>query len=182
MEAQNRQRGFTLIEVVTVVLIVGIITTVSGMAVVTAMRGYLFARDNLAIGQKAQLALARINRELTELTTVTTAESDRITYQRWEGGDIVSFTIYRDEDDETIKIASGVDPQNGDTLVDNITAFELNYYKEDNGSPWGAQWTGGTDPVDELTVIDISLDIERTEDSRSVSFTAMVYPRNIGRF
>lgn len=182
MKSDRRQRGFTLIEIVCVLLIVGIITTVSGMAIVTTMRGYLFARDNASIGQRAQLALARINRELIEMTTVTTAESGRITFQRMDGNNAISRTIYKDDTDDTIRIAAGASAENGDVLVDHVTAFEMRYYKEALESPWGALWISGTDSVAELTVVEFSFDIARTDENRDSSFISMVYPRNIKRY
>jgi len=39
----KKQTGFTLIEMIAVFLIVGVIATVAGMAIVTGMKGYLFA-------------------------------------------------------------------------------------------------------------------------------------------
>lgn len=182
MKSDRRNRGFTLVEMVCVLLIVGIITTVSGMAIVTAMQGYLFARDNASIGQRAQLALARINRELIEMTTVMTAESSRITYQQMDGNIVVSKTIYKDDTDNTIKIAAGTSAENGDILVDHVAAFEVIFYKEALESPWGALWISGTDPVKDLTVVEISIDITRTDENRDISFSTMVYPRNIKRY
>ena len=152
------------------------------MVIVTAMRGYIFTRDNASIGKKAQLTLDRINRELIEMTTVTTAASGRITYQRMDGNSTVSRTIYVDDTDSTIKVAPGVDAENGDVLVDHVTSFKMNYYKEASGSPWGAAWISGTDPVEELTVVEIFFDIKRTDENLDIPFHTMVYPRNIKRF
>jgi len=181
MKSGRRHTGFTLIEMVCVLLIAGIITTVSGMAIVTAMHGYLFARDNASIGQRAQLALARINRELIEMTTITTAESGRITYQRIDGTGAVTRTIYKDDTDDTIRIALDGNAQNGNVLIDQVRTFAMNYYKESSGLPWGNEWTS-TDPVAELTVIDFSFAVKRTDEERDMTFQTMVYPRNIRRF
>lgn len=66
MRKENRQKGFTLIEVIATLIIVGILAAFAGLGIVSAVQGYMFAKDTAAIGEKAQLALARINRELLE--------------------------------------------------------------------------------------------------------------------
>jgi prepilin-type N-terminal cleavage/methylation domain-containing protein len=71
----NRERGFTLIEVIVVLVIFGVIAAVLTTSVVTAINGFLFTRDSAAKSQKAQLALARISRELLDITIINSAPS-----------------------------------------------------------------------------------------------------------
>jgi len=168
----KKQTGFTLIEMIAVFLIMGIIATVAGMAIVTGVKGYLFAKDNLSISQKAQMAMTRMNRELMELFDVSTAESARITYQRLDGAGTLTQTIYLDETDEKVKIAFGPNPSDGDILVDHVSEFKLTYYK---GT---ASWVAGTDDIRELSAIGIDLDLKRFENERIVEFSTMVSPRN----
>jgi len=66
MREENRQKGFTLIEVITVLLIVGIMAAFAGLGIVAAVQGYMFSKDNATNSEKAQLALSHINRELLE--------------------------------------------------------------------------------------------------------------------
>ncbi len=58
--------GFTLIEIMVSLVLVGLIASIAGTSVIMGMRGYLFA-ENDVITQKAQLALNRLNREFIEL-------------------------------------------------------------------------------------------------------------------
>jgi prepilin-type N-terminal cleavage/methylation domain-containing protein len=169
----KRQAGFTLIEIIAVLLIVGIIASISGMAIVTGIKGYLFARDNTSICQKAQVTLSRLNREMKELLNVTVAEPTRITYQRLDTGTVISQTLYLDPSDDTIKIAPGVNPEDGDTLVDTVDNFTLTYYRETGF------WVAGTDDIRDLYTIGIELDLARTEDDSNIEFSTMVNPRNI---
>ena len=67
---RGHQAGFTLIEVVASLLIVGILGAIAGMGLVTGLRGYMQAKENGHLAQKAQIAMARIKRELMEITDV----------------------------------------------------------------------------------------------------------------
>jgi prepilin-type N-terminal cleavage/methylation domain-containing protein len=69
MKDKHRQKGFTLIELIAVLLIISIMTALAGMGIVTAVQGYLFSKDNTIISEKTQLAVTRINRELLECYT-----------------------------------------------------------------------------------------------------------------
>ena len=66
----RNKAGFTLIEIMVSLVLVGLIASVAGTSVITATRGYVFARENNAITQKAQLALNRLNREFIELSDI----------------------------------------------------------------------------------------------------------------
>ena len=57
-------------------LIVGILGAIAGMGLVTGMRGYMQAKENAHLAQKAQIALTRINRELIELEKVVNFDDE----------------------------------------------------------------------------------------------------------
>jgi len=168
----KKQAGFTLIEIIVVLIIGGIMMTVAGMAIVTGLKGYFFVRDNASITQNAQLAMTRLSRELMELTNVTTAETSRITFSRL--GLSNSQTIYFDLNYDTIKIVSGIAASGGDILVDRVNNFALGFYNSSD-----ALWVEGFDDIQDLSYITIALDLERTEGS-IISFSTTVNPRNTG--
>lgn len=66
MPSRKRQKGFTLIEVIASLVLLGIMMAVAGMGIVAGVRGYLLARENAVIAQKAHLTLGRLTRELQE--------------------------------------------------------------------------------------------------------------------
>lgn len=164
-----KNAGFTLIEMIAVLLIVGVVATVSGMAIVTGIKGYLFATDNVSISQKAQMALTRINRELMELVDVTSAEQSRISYRKL---DDTTNTLYFSDPDDTINIVSGENPSGGDVLVDRVGLFRLAYFKGED------TWVAGTDDIRDLSTIGIELHIDRFEGDLSVTFMTRISPRN----
>lgn len=171
----KRESGFTLIEVTVSLIIVGIMTAVAGMAIVTGIKGYVFARDNAVISQKARMAVARISRELMELTGVKTAEVSGITYERPDGGSAITQTIYLDLNDDVIKISAGDAASGGDDLVDRVSSFTLTYYNKEMGN-----WVAGTDDIRLLDTVKIDLNLTRSDGSADVAFSTTVIPRNTG--
>lgn len=168
MKMMKKEAGFTLIEVIVSLIIIGIITAFAGMAIVTGVKGYVFTRDNASISQKAQLAMSRLSRELMELTNVTTANASRITYERMDG----SYTIYTE--DSKIKIASGENPSGGNELVDYVSSFALTYNPDTGGN---STWSVGND-IQLLYAVKINLDLKRSDGSSDVAFSTTVNPRN----
>lgn len=175
----RKQAGFTLIEIIVVLIIGGIMMTVAGMAIVTGMKGYLFAKDNASITRNAQLAMTRLSRELMELTTISDYTSSQVSYKRPDdSGNSITLTIYLDSNDDTIKIASGVVPSGGDILVNRVNNFTLDFYSGNSGSASYPVWLEGDD-IRDLSHIKIDLDLERTSGS-IISFSTTVNPRNAG--
>jgi len=165
---KKKEAGFTLIEVIASLIIIGIITAFAGMAIVTGVKGYVFARDNASISQKAQLAMFRMSRELMELTNVTTADASRVTYERLNG----VYTIY--VEDNKIKIASGGSPSGGDELVDYVSSFALTYNPDAGGN---STWSVGND-IQLLYAVKITLALTRSDSSSDVAFSTVISPRN----
>ena len=61
------QAGFTLIEIIVSLILVGILASMGGMAIVQVVQGYMTTRENSAVTQKAQLAMSRITREIIDM-------------------------------------------------------------------------------------------------------------------
>jgi prepilin-type N-terminal cleavage/methylation domain-containing protein len=171
-KVMKKNGGFTLLEVIVVLVLVGIISVVGGMGIVRGVQGYIFARDNSAMTQKAQLALSRMSREMMEISSVTTA-----------GGTSIAFTSPRGVrtiglDGSSIKVAEGATTlTNGDTLVDSVYSggFTLTYSNSD-----GSTWVVAND-IKLLARIDIVLRLARQDVSGGyLEFTTTVNPRNTG--
>lgn len=63
----RQQAGFTLIEIIAALVLVGIIAVFAGMFLSTGMRGALLARQAEENAQKAQIALSRLSLELRDI-------------------------------------------------------------------------------------------------------------------
>ncbi|MCX5849014.1 MAG: type II secretion system protein [Deltaproteobacteria bacterium] len=175
----KRESGFTLIEVIVTLVLVGVMAAVAGIGIVSAMKGYVFAKSNTVIAGKAQVALARITRELTDLSDVTTANTAFIVFNEIEAGGS-SDTVAIGQNGTQIKIAKGnlgttPDYTAGDTLVDQVTTLSFAYKK---GSDI---WTTADD-ISLLSHIVVSLTMSGAGGGSSVKFNTTVSPRNNGNF
>jgi len=181
--------GFTLIEVIASLVIVGILGAIAGMGIVTGMRGYLQAKENGHLAQKAQIALTRINRELMELTDVIDF-----------GGGANSWVIFDNPNGrqairkvgDTLQLClldstkTNLDGVTGDTLVDQIDqekpeeGFAITYKKGLN-----LDWVIGDD-IDLLSTVKVNFVLRRKEgrggEAGTVLFSTTINPRNTENF
>lgn len=116
----KRQRGFTLIEVIVVLTLVGLLAAMSGFGLVTVARGYLMASENAAVTQKAQLAMTRLGREIMECF-----DCDGITYP-------LPFSFRNNlPGPRELALDAGVLRINTRALVDQVEDFSL--HPDDDG-------------------------------------------------
>lgn len=172
------QDGFTLIEIIVSLILVGILASMGGMAIVQAVQGYMTTRENSAVTQKSQLAMSRITREIIEMINIpsgATATATALPMNNIIGNRTIGL------DGGAVKIALGANSVSAgdDILIDNVGAFTLTYYSRDPSS--GAVVTASTWPatndITTLTTIDINLQINRTGGS-VLTFANRVAPRN----
>jgi prepilin-type N-terminal cleavage/methylation domain-containing protein len=116
----RQQQGFTLIEMIAVLVIVSILATLAGLGIVAGVQGYMFSKDNAAISEKAQLAIARINRELLECSTCSGTSGPVVVpfYNNLPGQRSIQLS------GGNIVISDGT---NTDILLDNVASFTMTY-------------------------------------------------------
>ncbi|OQB36905.1 MAG: hypothetical protein BWY09_01760 [Candidatus Hydrogenedentes bacterium ADurb.Bin179] len=170
----KNQAGFTMIEVIVTLVLVGIVALMGGMAIVQVTQGYIFTKDNGELTQKAQLATSRITKEIVEMTGISAnATASTLPLKN----NIRNVTIGLDAG--SIKIApAGVALSSGDILVDNVNAFTLTYYSKDNAGNWVANtsWSTASD-IRNLIAIDISMQLPRSGGGY-LTFQNRISPRN----
>ena len=122
--------GFTLIEIVVTLILVAVLVTGAGMALVPISQAFLLAKETAQMSQQAQLAMARLSREFIQAQTNTIAIV---------GNNSVTYNVRRGSG------LSGVEPHNvswsgtagaplmfgSDILVDDVHTFEITHTPPD---------------------------------------------------
>lgn len=160
-KCSQKQQGFTLIEVVVVLVLVGILTALAGSGFVIGVRGYLMATENAAITQKAELALSRLAREIRVCHDcsgsgfIINNSTGQFTY---ETGEVNLGARRLEYDDADGELRIGPLAGTTRTLVDGLSAFSLRF--ETDGR------------------IAISFSFNHQQSGSPQVFETMVLPRN----
>ncbi len=157
----NNQRGFTLIELISVIVLVGIIATFTGFFLNTGFTGYLKTKTRSEGALNAQLALDRISLELRSISEITpTPSSTSVTYKS-ETLPGTRTLKYVGE-----KIIINVDPDDY-ALLENVSSFNLSYTY--------LNLDHDTAPEDEVAHIDVEFNLSGI----GKEFKAKIFPRNM---
>jgi len=152
---------------------------VAGMGIVSFTKGFFFAKENYHTAQKAQLTMARLNRELMELAYIAakddTPPDPFIIYDNIHDNTLGRHAIAKNGSIiKMFDLSSGATslPSTGDnTLMDKVDSLTLTYYKDYRSD---TIWVLGTDGMDALEAIEIEL----TLTGIGGTFSTIVYPRN----
>ncbi|HQL91237.1 MAG TPA: type II secretion system protein [Syntrophales bacterium] len=179
----KRKAGFTLIEIMVSLVLVGLIASIAGISVITATKSYLFARENNAITQKAQLALNRLSREIIELSDVRASDATCMVYESPYGKRAIArlgntLRLFINYGSNTCPVSGG------DILVDGIVddpvtgkpGFSI-LYNPNPPDGTTSLWSVGQD-ITNLFVVNIQMDLARPDTGGKVPFHMTVSPRN----
>lgn len=163
------EKGFTLIEVIVTLMLVGITAVLAGMWIVSIASAYIFTQMNANTTQKAQLAMTRLTKEFTTIMTVDAGATNgtQITFTRpnvaltpvnvvvsWSGN----------------LLQANVAGTGAQTLTDSVSAFALSYCDSDMQT-CGTNWTSSR------RVINFTLTLTGADNTTS-AFTQRITPRN----
>lgn len=122
----KNQSGFTLIEALVVLVIVGILAVGLSLGVVKGVQNYIFANEATQLSQKAQVALARIDKELIDVTAVSYISSSRIDYTRPYSPPSCQLAVGCQYSiqmlNNQIRLV-GINPVFSAVLIDNVAAY-----------------------------------------------------------
>ena len=127
------QKGFTLVELIVTLVLVGIIGTFTTRFMYTGLNGYLKAKDTSEGALKAQIALDRISLELKDINNISEFNSDtniNYTSETLPG----SRKIFLNGDKIELDVDGTPNP-----LLDTVVSFDLeptytdlNHYADGN--------------------------------------------------
>jgi prepilin-type N-terminal cleavage/methylation domain-containing protein len=174
------EKGFTLIEVIVTLVLVGITAALAGMWIVSVVNGYIFTKMNASTVQKAQLAMMRLAKEFTDLQlhSVTGASGTGITFDRADSAS-TAVPIIISMNDTQLQI--DVNSSGAQTLTDSVSVFSLTYCTnatgvaacgDESANTCSATWTPRTS---RSIRIDLTIKGANNTDSK---FTQCVTPRN----
>jgi prepilin-type N-terminal cleavage/methylation domain-containing protein len=158
-----QQKGFTLVELIVALVLVGIIGTFTTLFMYTGLNGYLRAKDTAEGALKAQIALDRISLELRDINIIDTFTANTTI-------DYASVTLPGDRqityNAVTDTISMDVDG-NVNLLLDDVQSFTMTAaYADLNNSG------GGNNEVE-------AIDVSFTVGEIGRPFSARIFPRNM---
>lgn len=195
---RHDSKGFTLLELIAALVLLGLLSAIFGMGLVAAMQTNAFSRTNVHLSQKAQLAMLRMSRELMELTDIeavsnTSAGNDPfIIYRRIGPGNTQlpeRYGMHYDPGTQNIYLYTDLNPAvsvldnsttaGGDVLIDNVRNLALTYYQSPQDTDPNGSWTFGTQDLKQLSSIKVELFLNRPDDPLNTQdFSTVVHLRN----
>jgi len=157
-----RARGFTFLEIIISLMIVGIVTAVVGLSSYHMTNSFVFSQRNVDTLLKGQIAVARMVKELNNVKTVSVSSTN---------GTQITFTSYRDAGavNHTISQLGAELLLDGIVLTDQVGSFSLAYYNDHTGSGVQPVWS------DTSRIIEINLVLTGAENTPA-PFNARVLP------
>jgi prepilin-type N-terminal cleavage/methylation domain-containing protein len=179
----RESRGFTLIELTASMVLLAMLAAIFGLGIAGALKVYAISEENVHLAQKGQIAMARINRELMELTAVV-ARNDNdddnpfIVYENLRGTGVHAIRfdstahqllLYSDLPAGTTALDIN---GNNDILLNNVADFNISYFQGTD------KWEGINQR--HLSHIQTYFSLMRTRGvlTNTEDFTSLVYLRN----
>lgn len=159
-------RGFSMIELVLVIVLVGIIATVGAQLMGTGFQLYFTGRDSLSVDAQARLALERLTRELRAVspaTGLTLAPATEVNFIDLDGT-AVRYCLGTVSGCPGV---AGVLMRNTQALAGGISALNVVYTN-----------SSGAVTAVPAQVLNISIRFTATQGGMSSDYRATVSPRN----
>jgi len=176
---RDRQRilrsdsGFTLIEVIVSLVLIGIMSAVVGGGLVYVVQGFIFTKMNVATLQKGQVAMSRISMELKNISVVS----------GFSTATALTFDSYKDGVNKTRKISwnggDTIEIDDGDGVFHTLTdqtattnGLKFMYYAMDESGH-----TTECSDKSEANIVEVTLRMAGADGS-VLKLTERITPRN----
>lgn len=147
-------KGFTLIEITAVIIILTIVAAIGGRILLEAFRAGHASRDAINAGWQTRLALYRMANELREADAISAAHTNNITFR-----DI--------NDDVTYALLGSDITRNNIKVADSIASLNFTYFNANNQK---------TAVLKNMRCVNIAAQI--ISGSNPINVETMVCPRN----
>ena len=167
-------RGFTLIEMIAVIVVIGAIFALGGLMLSGTVRSYVSNKDAAEMSAHARVAFERMVREIRVIkeATVTSLEittANRIKFLDANGNAVCFYlngsSLMRSEDGPTIVCGT----TNAQVLADNVSALTFTYWRSDAVT---------AEPTDPTLVYYVTMAFTVSNGSFSQAYRTTVKPRN----
>ncbi len=167
------QRGFSLIEMIMVLVLMGLTGVIASFGIMRLMEGFVFTRDASSVAGRGQLAMLRLSDEFRKIKSVSSGTATAITFTAVhdDDGDGVTnpFTATVSLDGSSnLMMNSG----SNDILVDGVQNLNLQYYDPSDLNNPASTWSNSH------WIIGINLTLKGPEGSNPILKTRIA-PRNI---
>jgi len=168
------EKGFTLIELVMVTVIIAIIAFIVGDSLIMGMKAYFVAEDRTEAIEKGRSTMERLEREIRNAIVIDNATASTTNlcfndiYDRTVSFRYIGTDVTREQWASNISLCATAPNGAEVVLANDITAFAFAY----NG-------TAGVESTPSASTKRVWISLTSTSGSESVQFESQVYPVNI---
>jgi len=159
MHILSKQKGFTLIEIVVVIVLLGIIAAVTSSVLVTGLSGFLTTQNISEANWSGQLGMERMIRDIRDVRSAS--DISIFTSRELRFTDMNSNNIY-------YKLSGTNLTRNGQILSSGINKVTFNYYDQ-NGATTATQ----------ANIHYVRITIQVTQKNVKYQLTSSVYLRDL---
>ena len=169
------RKGFTLIEVIASLVLIGLIAGLGGLGLIQGLQAYFLSMENVTENQRVQLAMNRITVELQRMETIVSGSAGTLTFTSISRPTGERCTIALSNGTVTLQVEPAA---TGLVLLENVTNTDLfRYLRIDKTA-----WVPGND-VRNLDQIAVTMTVHREkdlQDSGDQTYVTIITPRNNG--
>jgi prepilin-type N-terminal cleavage/methylation domain len=172
------ERGFTLMEIIASLVILGILAIALSSAIMYGVGNLIYTREADQLSQKAQLAMARLDRELVDVQAISVATPNQIVYTSFSDGNQYTINMAGGQ----ITLQQGANPSwpliNGVSVNNGNIAF-LTYFNA-NGGNWSVESNNTINLLSQINVA-IALSFQQSGQLKynlPLTFNTTINPRN----